>query len=165
MEYHIELPDKDYDLILTEYKEIPLTQGKVALVDVEDYDYLMQWKWQADKHKNGRFYAKRRMQKKNIYMHRGILNTPKGIDTDHVNKDGLDNRRSNLRICSRSQNMMNRGKTNNNISGYKGIHWDKERKKWGVEITINYEKKHLLIYNNAAKQYHKEFARLNDIKG
>ena len=78
MEYHIELPDKDYDLILTEYKEIPLTQGKVALVDVEDYDYLMQWKWQADKHKNGRFYAKRRMQKEKYIYAQGNIKHSKG---------------------------------------------------------------------------------------
>ena len=72
-------------------------------------------------------------------MHRGILNTPKGIDTDHVNKDGLDNRRSNLRICSRSQNMMNREKQiiiYLGIKGFIGI----RSVKMGVEITINYEK-------------------------
>jgi len=84
-------------------KEIPLTQGKVALVDAEDYDMLMKWKWFA--HKDGNvFYATFSLKKdpvtkkrSKLWMHRVIMQTPDGMQTDHINGDGLDNRRKNLR--------------------------------------------------------------------
>lgn len=128
MEYHIECPDKDYDLILAEYQEIPLTQGKVTLVDVEDYDYLNTWKWYAwfrnkcfiyrfsnkkntFRHNGGKIYAVRNIKKNGkqvtTYMHRVIMKTSTGLEVDHKNGDGLDNRKDNLRICNNSQNQMN----------------------------------------------------------
>lgn len=174
MKYHIECSDKNYDLILKEYKEIPLTQGKVALVDIEDYDYLNQFKWRVcQSHSN--LYALRhiKINKKQttMKMHREIMKPLKNIEIDHKNKDGLDNRKDNLRTCTSAQNKMNRGRTSINISGYKGVHWHKENKKWRARIGINKKcinlgcynekKKAALAYNEAAKKYHGEFARLN----
>lgn len=178
MKYHIELPDKDYDLILTEYKEIPLTQGKVTLVDVEDYDYLNQWRWCAAKRGNDLFYAKKsnnQNKKRNtLLMHREILNSSPEMLTDHISGDGLDNRRKNLRNCNCSQNQMNRGKRINNKSGYKGVSRQKRDGKWVARIVVKNKYKYLglfntkeeaaFCYNNAAIKYHKEFARLNIIE-
>lgn len=177
MQYHIECPNKDYDLILTEYKEIPLTQGKVALVDVEDYEYLNQWKWYAWRRKNI-YYAVRNMKKDekrtSLYVHQEILKPLKGMQIDHINGDELDNRRDNLRFCDKSQNGMNRGKQKNNKSGYKGVSWDNRDKIWRAQIKINREKVYLgnfltkeeaaLAYNEGAIKYHGEFARLNEIR-
>lgn len=175
MEYRIELPNKDYDLILTEYKEIPLTQGKVALVDAEDYDWLNQWKWYASKQKNGSFYAMRRIKENGkrfpVLMHRIIIKTPKNMETDHINRNGLDNRKYNLRICTNSQNQMNRGKPKNNKSGYKGVYWNKKDKRWRAEIMVNQHLNFLgnfsmkedaaLAYNKAAIKHYGEFAYQN----
>lgn len=114
-------------------KRIPLTQGKVALVSDEDYEYLMQWKWYA-RRAGKTFYAGRhvrlKLKQKVFHMHRviaerlGILEAP-----DHKDRNGLNNQRSNLRAATISQNKANRGRNKNNTSGYKGVYWDKERKK------------------------------------
>ncbi len=87
-------------------KEIPLTQGKVALVDDEDYEYLTQWKWCYNR------YAVRCIGPKNhrqrIAMHQVILNPPEGLETDHIDRNKLNNQRSNLRAVTRSENMQNK---------------------------------------------------------
>ena len=172
MIYEIECPDKDYDLILKEYKEIPLTQGKVALVDTEDYDYLNQWKWFTFKCRNTN-YATRKYQGKMLLMHRYIMKPSFDMQIDHINMDGLDNRRDNLRICYHVQNLMNTKKHFDNTSGYKGVCYHKLKRKWVVRINVNKKQIHLgyfiekedaaLVYNEAALKYHGEFARLNCI--
>ncbi len=95
----------------------------------------------------------------------------KGFDIDHINGDGLDNRKSNLRICKHGENQYNSKMPKNNTSGYKGVYWDKRRNKWISQININ--GKHVYIgqfinaidaanaYDKAAMQYHKEFAKPN----
>lgn len=123
-------------------KEIPLTQGKVALVDDDMYDYLMQWKWYATKNPSGKWYAKRRtgrrVAKTTFSMHRVVLQAPNNMYVDHINSDEtLDNRRSNLRLCTKSENGLNRGKPKTNKSGYKGIYWNKANQKFCAEIGIN----------------------------
>ena len=102
--------------------EIKLTKGKYALVDDADFEWLNQWKWHLVFGK----YAAHRLPPderyahgKYIYMHRLIMDTPDNMDTDHINGDGLDNRRSNLRTCTTSQNLMNR--MGSSITGYKGV--------------------------------------------
>ena len=113
-------------------KKIKLSKGKVALVDNEDYIWLNQWKW----HFMAGGYAMRHLRisedknSKLIYMHRQILNTPKGLESDHINRNKLDNRKENLRVATRSQNNMNRKKRINCTSKYKGVSWHKQRKKW-----------------------------------
>ena len=157
------------------YRKILLTQDKIALVDIEDYKYLNQFKWCAVKdNKNGFFYAARKGKKSLLRMHRVIMNNPKNMHIDHINSNSLDNRRKNLRICFRAQNQMNRGKQLNNTSGYKGVYWNKVWNKWLSAINIKKKQKHLgyfptkekaaLAYNEAAKKYHGDFARLNIIR-
>ena len=158
-------------------KEIQLTQGKVALVDDEDYEYLNQFKWHVNKYGNI-FYAYRNIKKLNgkqssFSMHRTIMNANKGCIIDHINQDTLDNRKINLRICTQSQNQMNRNKTIKNKTGYKGV-IQKSNNKFGVQITLNKKIIHIgyyidpkdaaRAYNEAAIKYHGEFANLNKIE-
>ncbi len=159
-------------------KEIQLTQGKVALVDDDMFDYLNQWKWQANQKQNKRFYAYRGKKIDGkytmIYLHRFILNlTDKKILVDHINMNPLDNRKENLRICTYSQNQMNKIVQKNNISGYKGVHFDKRTNKFFSYLTLN-KKRYWLgyfidpidaakAYNKAAIKFHGEFAKLNEI--
>ena len=130
-------------------KEIELTQGKVAIVDDEDYEWLSRWKWYY-----GNGYAVRHstrfLGRKHIFMHREILGTPDGMETDHINRDCLDNRRENLRACNGSQNRMNTSIPITNKSGYKGVVWNASRKKWQAQIGINYRRKYLGLYNTAS---------------
>jgi len=149
-------------------KEIPLTQGKVALVDDEDYEWLSQWKWSYCK-KEG--YATRLCNRKRFYMHRVIMNTPTGMETDHKDRNGLNNKRDNLRICTVSQNHVNQPPSKINKTGYKGITFDKSSEKWRAQIKVN--GKHITlgryttpedaarVYDNAAFEYYGEFAYLN----
>ena len=158
-------------------KEIQLTQGKVALVDDEDYEYLMQWKWFANK-KGSTFYAVRSLHsnnvRKTIFMHRLITNNINTkMQTDHLNGNGLDNRKINLRICTTSQNSMNRGLQINNTTGFKGVNYDKFSNKFRAQIRVNNIYKNLgyyidpkdaaRAYNEAAIKFHGEFANLNKI--
>jgi len=152
-------------------KEIKLTQGKTTLCDNEDYEELNKYKWYTQKNRN-KYYAVRAKYfsgvQKIISMHNIIMKTPKGMETDHVNGLTLDNRKSNLRICTHSENSMNRIKQSNNKSGFKGISWSKDNKKWRATIQLNYKKIHLgyfsdkewayAAYCTAATKYHKEFA-------
>lgn len=141
-------------------KTIQLTQGKVALVDDSDYVRVNQFKWQAnlDK-KTSRWYAKRsqRVNGKGttIMMHRFILGvTDSKIEVDHLNHDGLDNQRYNIRECTKSQNQQNRvpkGK-----SKYLGVFWSKQWSKWFSSISLNNKKKFLGYHKTekeAAKAY------------
>jgi len=120
-------------------KVISLTQGKQVIVDDEDFGWISQWNWYAHKQGNT-FYAKRTTGKDRkviiIHMHREIVQPPKGMYVDHIDGNGLNNQRSNLRICTKAQNGMNRGKQANNSSGYKGVGWDRTRNKWRAQIKI-----------------------------
>ena len=89
-------------------KKIKLSQGKFALVDAEDYDYLMQWCWCAVKGTNTFYAARNDKFTGTTKMHRVIMNAPKGMEVDHINRDGLDNRKENLRIVTRRGNQSNR---------------------------------------------------------
>lgn len=158
-------------------QEIPLTQGKVALVDVSDYDFLSQWNWYALNSKSG-FYAVRnstRVKGKQykIFMHRVILGL-NHIDLregDHIDHNTLNNSRDNLRICIHRQNMRNRKLSLNTTSKFKGVYWNKEKKKWHTDIRINGKKKYLghfkveinaaLAYDKAALLEFGDFAHLN----
>ena len=156
-----------------EYREILLTQGQVAIVDVEDFEWLSQWEWQAKWNSHTKsFYAVRGRSKgvKWIGMHKLILAPPDGMIADHISHSTLDNRRQNLRSSTHSQNAMNR-KKRNNISGYKGVCWYGARGKWGVIFGTRQTRRFLGLfadkveaakaYDEAAKAEFGEFAHLN----
>jgi hypothetical protein len=152
-------------------KQIPLTQGQVALVDDWRYEELKQWKWQAQWDESAQcFYATRREGKgpfrRAISMHRQIMNTPKGMQCDHRNHDTLDNQEHNLRNATNSQNQMNKGVQSNNKLGEKCIspHPDGYRvqvHKDG-EVVFNTTFRSLddarLARDEAIEKYHGEFA-------
>jgi hypothetical protein len=135
-------------------KEIPLTQGKVAIVDDEDYPELAKYKWYAAKQRTGNFYAVRMPPMVNkhrgtrISMHRVIIEPPEGMETDHINGNGLDNRRGNLRVVSSRENHQNLHiqKT----SRYPGVTWDKSNQKWQVRIQIGKKRRSLGYYDDEA---------------
>lgn len=110
-------------------KKIKLTKGKIALVDDEDFEFLSQWKWHATSHG----YAKKSSFPRQ-YMHAIVNNTPTGKITDHINRNTLDNRKTNLRTVDKRINSINRGLQSNNTSGHKGISWNKQHKKWETYI-------------------------------
>jgi hypothetical protein len=154
-------------------KNISLTQGKFAMVDDEDYEYLNRHKWYFEKG-----YAARKegvIRGKITYMHRVIMQTPDGMDTDHINGNKLDNRRENLRVCTHAQNTRNRNYQINNTSGYKGVSFDKSRNKWHVAIKVNglhinkgrYDtvEEAARAYDEAARYYFGEYAGLNFPEG
>lgn len=153
-------------------KKIHLANNKgIALVDDEDYDLLNQYKWY-----NNIGYARTwvYINNKKImkYMHQVLINTIKN-EIDHIDGNGLNNQKDNLRIVTRSQNNMNRTKRKGTSSKYKGVYFDIKRNKWSTEITFNSKKIFLgrfkdeieaaKVYNKKAKELFKEYARLNII--
>ena len=129
-------------------EEIQLSGDKVAIVDSGDYEWLNQWKWSH----NGHGYAERVVTRngiqKHIMMHRLIINTPDNMDTDHVNHNGLDNRRCNLRICTTSQNQANQRIRSDNTSGKVGVSWHKTHKKWSANIRHNGKQVYLGLFDS-----------------
>ena len=153
-------------------KEIKLTQGKVAIVDDEDYDELNKLKWYTNHNYNDKYYAVHSINKtqKKLKLHRVIMNvTNPKIVVDHINGDGLDNRKCNLRICSHKENMMNRVKQNDTTSKYKGVWWDKDMKRWRAYIgnkklgSFKLEVDAAKAYNEKAKELFGDFAKINII--
>jgi len=162
-------------------KEIQLTQGKVALVDDTDYEWLSKYKWYANKNYNT-WYAVRNVRLPNgkrykVLMHRVILGLEPDDNrqSDHKNHNGLANWRDNLRICTGTQNQRNQSPQKNCSSKYKGVSWDKSRCKWRTIINVNGHNVHLGLfvseieaaktYDTAARKHYKEFALTNFKKG
>lgn len=157
-------------------REIELTQGEVALVDDEDYEEIAQHNWCAS-YNGACFYAVRGQwdsgKQTMIYMHRLIMNAPDGTEIDHINGDGLDNRRANLRFAAHRENGKNRRKQRGTSSRFLGVCWDKSTQKWLAYLMSDGKRLHLgrhqkekdaaQAYNEAATKYHGEFASLNVI--
>lgn len=112
-------------------KYIKLTKGKRTLVDDDDYDWANQFKW----HLSSNGYAVRTSE--NRQLHRYINKTPANFDTDHINRNKLDNRKCNLRTVTRSQNNFNSLPPKDNKSGVKGVWWSKRWKLWYAQIKVN----------------------------
>jgi len=149
---------------------IPLTRGLFTIVDAKDYPVLSQYTWFAEgTDKN--YYAVRKENGKSIKMHRQIMNAPDHLVVDHIDHNGLNNRRSNLRLATLPQNSRNQRILPNKTSKYKGVHWNKANKKWTAQIKYNKKSHHLGYFSNeteaahaydrAARKYHAEFALLN----
>lgn len=151
---------------------VPLTRGLFALVDEADLPLLGGRKWHAHpcQRKSGGFYASAsRGRNGTIYMHRIILSAREGHLVDHVNGDGLDNRRCNLRIATKSQNLINR--VAENPSGYRGVSLTPHGR-WKAKVTLHRQayrfpgsfgtsEEAARAYDEMALRYHGEFARLN----
>ncbi len=158
------------------FRKIPLTQGNFAIVDVEDYEILSEYKWFAVRY--GRtFYAVRNeklpgRKRNTVKMHRQIMSLPQGLFVDHINRNGLDNRRANLRAVSLQQNNFNKQKQSGEYtSKYKGVMLWKRTGKWqtcitykGKHITLGYfddEESAARAYDTKARELFGKFAYLN----
>ena len=157
------------------YRETLLSKGKYAKIDHADFEWLSQWKWSALEAGPGKFYAVRTETNHDgkrvfVYMHRAILGLTGREFCDHVNGDGLDNRRHNLRRATPQQNRMNTGRAPHNKSGYKGVSFRSQQNLWVAQFwrgTIR-RKAYFKTPEDAAIQYDHwasaidgEFAHLN----
>ena len=162
-------------------KQIPC---KFAIVDDADYEWLNQFKWSCVRSKSGTYYAVRNntsnnKEGQNILMHREILGLSHkdGKITDHIDRNGLNNQRSNLRTCTATQNQQNQRprQAKGESSKFKGVFWRKAREVWVAQIKVNKKRRFLgyfdseieaaEAYNRAAIEYFREFAVLNKIEG
>jgi len=156
-------------------KEIQLTQGQVALVDDEDYEWLNSFKWYAHKIGNT-FYAARHIRvngkQKHQHMHQLIMgDNPLKLMIDHRDGNGLNNQRSNLRFCTHQENQMNQRPRKNSSSVYKGVCWFKRDHKWMAQIRIygkliylgcfDHEEDAAKAYDEVVIKHFGEFAVLN----
>jgi hypothetical protein len=161
------------------YRRIYLGEEEWTILDAEDYYRLGNFKWHLHDGKRGKYYAVRSFKNTSgriniASLHREIMKPPPGLLVDHKNLNPLDNRRSNLRPATHSQNMQNRGKLRlklNTSSQFIGVCLDKRSGRWLAQIR--YQGKRIGLgrfdseidaaraYDAAAKKYHGEFARLN----
>lgn len=152
-------------------RTVEISGGVISIVDDADYGEISKHRWSF----NGR-YAVRWESGRYIRMHRQIIGAMDGQIVDHINWDGLDNRKANLRIATHRQNLMNVGKKNKGASKFKGVSWRGDtngKKRWRATITVNYRQRYLglfenerdaaIAYNNAAKELYGEFAYLNPV--
>jgi len=152
-------------------KEIPLTQGQIALVDDEDYEKLSKYKWYAHM-SHGHYYAIRNIYTQNrkrsaVKMHRQIMGNIPNVQYDHTDGNGLNNCKNNLRRCTHGQNVMNSRKRANVSSAYKGVYKIQGCNRWAAQANKQYlglfasEVEAAKAYDKKAKEVFGEFARLN----
>jgi hypothetical protein len=162
---------------LQEYRTIPLNNGAVTLVDAIDYAALSVFSWRCDKARMPHGYAvlRGKYHSRQNRMHNIIMKPPDGMEVDHINGNGLDNRRENLRLATRSQQDMNRvrGNKRKGTSRFRGVRWWKTGSKWQARIKLNQREIHLgffsdeteaaRAYDVAARKLFGDFARPNGV--
>jgi len=149
--------------------EIKLAGGRVAIIDEDSYPLLSKHKWWTRRDACGSFYARTKISGKGIEMHRLLISCPTGMVVDHINCNPLDNRKENLRIATSQQNCANRRRAKNNTTGYKGVHFRKDRNRYLVKLTFNGNRMYIGMfltleeakeaYSKAALKWNGEFAR------
>jgi hypothetical protein len=150
---------------------IVLPSGHVVLFDEIDRSLVEAHHWCADVAKHTVYARSGGQGRKTIRMHRLILAAPEGVLVDHINGNGLDNRRANLRLASRTQNGANARLSQRNTSGFKGVTWRTDLNRWQAYIKIGKKREHLgyfitaeaaaAAYDRRAGQVWGEFATLN----
>ncbi len=156
--------------IISGARVIPLTKAKFAIVDAEDYDWLTSLGgWYISCGYAARYVEKINGKVRLIRMHQLLTRCGRKEQVDHRNYNRLDNRRWNLRPCTKSQNMMNRGATKSSSTGLKGVTFEKQTQRWKAQIMVDYKNINLgkfdtpeeahAAYCEAAKKHHGEFFR------
>lgn len=150
---------------------ISLSHGKFTVIDAADAERVQGIRWYALNTNRSKWYAAAWVGGRLIYLHRHLLNAPKGTVTDHIDGDSLNNRRANLRLCTRGQNARNVRSMTNTSSRYKGVTWCKWSGRWAAYIHLNKRIRNLGRFESeieaahahdaAARKLHGEFARLN----
>lgn len=151
-------------------KHIPLTGGKWAIIDEDDFERISVHKWCASGKYAHRGFSPSKYKRSSVLMHVQIFgNPPKGMEVDHKNRNGLDNRKSNLRFATKPQNGWNSGISARNTSGFKGVSFHKQQKKWAAYIVKHGKRTFLgcfkqkedaaLAYEVASRKLHGEFSR------
>ena len=158
-------------------KVIKLSKGKATLVDDEDFNWLSRWRW----HFNSNGYAQRVFRIKqqdnkvgHVYLHHEVIGKPNGnLRIDHINRNKLDNRKSNLRFASDRNNSHNTMARTSNKLKIKGVYWDRVKQRYCTQITVNYKRIHIgsykvlddaiIAYNSKALKYFGAFAYLNKL--
>lgn len=159
--------------------EIPLSQGLVTIIDARDFALICNHKWYASKGGNTQYavtniYREDRSRGR-LALHRVLMDAPAGMDVDHIDGDGLNNRRSNLRLATRSQNIYNKPANRGGTSKFKGVHWNPKLNKWRASVTIKGVKTNIgcfvdeadaaRAYDVKARELFGEYARLNFPEG
>ena len=151
---------------------ITLTQGHEAIIDAADVPLVQVKNWYAAV-KSNTVYARgeggNATKRHRVFIHNVIMGNSKGLFVDHIDGDGLNNRRCNMRLATRAQNMRNQKKNSRNTSGLKGVSFDKRREKWYAKIKLNRIEKFLgyfaspeeahAVYFAASRELHGEFGR------
>lgn len=142
-------------------------------MDDEDYEWLNEYKWHIDAYGYAGAAIKINNKWVKKIMHRLLINTPNGMEIDHIDNNGLNNQKSNLRIVTHHQNIMNKSKRKNGSSIFRGVGWCKAANKWQARISLNKKEHYIGIFKNekdAAKAYNEraielfgEYANLNEV--
>jgi hypothetical protein len=150
---------------------VALTKGYTAIIDAEDVPLVDSYNWHAQVDSSAVYavsnYRQAGVNRRKIFLHRLIADPKPGEEVDHADHDGLNNRRANLRNCTRPQNLWNRPRQRNNTSGYKGVCWHKGARKWVAKVRVEGTMKNLGVFDDpedahvayceAVKSLHKDF--------
>ena len=146
-------------------REITMKNGTTFLIDDEDYEIVSKRTWYLSP--DG--YVKRcelvEGKKKTVSVHRLVMNAPAGMQVDHINRNPLDNRKENLRICTASQNACNRPKLRTNKSGYKGVAWDYKSNKWRVQIDFEGNKTNVGCFTDPREAHRAYCEKAKELQG
>lgn len=150
--------------------EIKLYSGSIVLIDDEDYQKLFSYKWVELKDLNTSYarVSRSSASKACVLMHRlilGIQDKPTSIKVDHINHNGLDNRKENLRICNHSENLSNMITPKSNCSGFRGVYFDNDSSKWAYSVVKNYKQYRSRTFDSAEEAFEARMIKAKELHG